>query len=109
MQQDEGTNIDTEHLHPIEYFLSQSIQGVHLLFDNPTLAKILKTPSEEINYFTSENLNKAQEILKKFIKQQSYYDKISFLEKLNSCDFELFVRTYFHIVENTILNTDWKH
>jgi hypothetical protein len=102
--------ISADKLQEIEYLLSQSIQGLHLLFDNVVIAKILSTPTEDMDFFNFENIKRVQGILSDFISQKSLMEKQTFLKELSDEDYELLVRTYFNIVDNAILeSTEFKH
>lgn len=97
--------ISADKLSEIEYLLSQSIQGLHLLFDNKTISQILKTPTEDIDFFSFENVKRVQGILSDFISQKSISEKQKFLKDLDEESYELLVRTYFNIVDNAILES----
>jgi len=102
--------ISADKLQEIEYLLSQSIQDVHLLFNNKAIAKILKTPTEDIDFFNFENIKRVQNILSDFISQKTIGEKQKFLQDLDDESYELLVRTYFNIVDNAILeSTEFKH
>lgn len=95
--------IGSDKLQEIEYLLSQSIQGLHHLFDNEIIGKILKTPTEDMDFFNIENIKQVQGILGDFIAQKSIIDKQRFLKDLDKKSYELLVRTYFNIVDNAVL------
>jgi hypothetical protein len=97
--------ISADKLSEIEYLLSQSIQGLHLLFDNKIIGKILKTPTEDIDFFSMDNVKRVQGILGDFISQKSIVEKQKFLKNLDEESYELLVRTYFNIVDNAILES----
>lgn len=102
--------IGADKLQEIEYLLSQSIQGLHHLFDNEIIGKILRTPTEDINFFNFENIKRVQGILSDFIAQKTMIDKQRFLKNLDRESYELLVRTYFNIVDNAILEASkFKH
>ncbi len=102
--------ISADKLQEIEYLLSQSVQGLHLLFNNNVVAKILKTPTEDIDFFSFENIKTVQDLLSDFISQKTLQEKENFLKNLGDTEYELLVRTYFNIVDNAVLeSTDLKH
>ncbi len=102
--------VGKENLRQLEYLFAQSVQGVHLLFDNASLAKILSKPSEELDVFSFENLDRVQNLFMDFINRETLEEKQAFLDSLSSETYELLVRTYFNIVENAVLEaTDLKH
>ncbi len=94
--------LDDSHLDEIEYLLVQSMNGIHHLFDNKSIAKILGKPSEEIDLFSFENMNRVQELFSQLIAQDSVQAKRRFLHQLDETSYEMLVRTYFHIVDNSL-------
>lgn len=91
------------NLGEIEYLLFQSTQGIHFAFDNQDIAEILKTPVNDEEFFTLENMEKIQDLLSTFIEKKTIQEKKGFLERLSRQDYSLFIRAYFQLVENTIL------
>lgn len=99
--------IQNKQLKEIEYLFNQSTKGFHLLFDdNKKLTSILKTPTAEKHFFSSDNIKKIQSVFTGLIAKKSFQDKKNYLSQLNEENFEILVRTYFHIVDNTILTTN---
>ncbi len=94
--------ISESHLDQIEHLLAQSMNGIHLLFDNQTIAKVLRIPTEDEELFAFQNLDRIQDLFGQLVQQESFEDKIDFLRSLDSDGFELLLRTYFHIVENSL-------
>jgi hypothetical protein len=93
-------------LNQIEHLLVQSMNGIHLLFDNETIARILRTPVEDKDLFQDENLDKIQDLFSRFVQMETFQDKQAFLRSLDKKSFELLLRTYFHIVDNSVLAND---
>lgn len=98
--------INDDHLDQIEHLLAQSMNGIHLLFDNETIAKILKTPTEEKELFHFKNLDRIQELFTAFVQNESLQQKRMWLESLDQESFEMLLRTYFHIVDNSLFAAD---
>ena len=71
--------ISQERLDQIEYLLTQSTKGVHLLFDRDTLINTLQEPIEARDYFSFDNLNKVQTILTEMIPTTHYCRKKTLL------------------------------
>lgn len=94
--------INDAHLDQIEHLLAQSMNGIHLLFDNETIAKILKTPTEEKDLFHFKNLDRIEELFTQFVKNESLQQKRLWLETLDQESFEMLLRTYFHIVDSSL-------
>lgn len=94
----------------MEALLHHSTRGTHILFDNETIAQILKAPTDQKVFLDSEKLKQVQEIITKLIVKRSYNEKLAYLKDLDQTSLEMLVRTYFHIVENTIkANTNQLH
>ncbi len=94
--------IDKEQLKEVEYLFNQSAQGYHVLFDNREIRRVLSRPTEEIDFFSFENVQRIQKILSEFIAKGSIQSKMDFLENLDRETYDLLLRTYFNIVENSI-------
>jgi hypothetical protein len=82
------------------------MNGIHLLFDNETIARILKTPTEQVDLFHFKNLEKIQDLFTEFVKREGLQEKRMWLESLDHTSFEMLLRTYFHIVDNSIFAVD---
>jgi hypothetical protein len=94
----------------IEYMIFQSTQGIHFMFNNSDIAKILSQPSDDKVFFTDANAKKVKSLLTKFLDCKNLQSKQSFLDRLPTEDFELLVRAYFQLVDNTILaHSDLRH
>lgn len=103
-------SIQEKHLDEIEFLLAQSMNGVHLLFENGDIAKVLNKPTEESDLFSFDNMDKIQDLFTKLIEKNSVLEKLDFVQGLAQEDFELLLRTYFHILENSVLAaTERKH
>lgn len=96
-------SLQEQHLDALEGLLAQSLQGFHHLFEHHLVAEILRTPTEEIDFFTFDNLPRVQTLLSEFIANETYLDKVSFLNELSQEDYETLVRAYFHLVDNSML------
>ncbi len=95
-------HVEEYQLDKIEGLLTQSMKGIHLLYDNDTIAQILQKPTEEIEFFTMDNLIRIQELFSQFLELESFEEKQSFLSHLDPDSYEILLRTYFHILENSI-------
>lgn len=105
-----GLDAEVQNLEQIEYLLFQSTQGIHFIFDNADIAKVLGKPTEDKSFFTEENMKKVQGLLTSFLDCQSLQAKRSYLERLPVTEFELLIRAYFQLVDNTILaNSNIRH
>ncbi len=90
-------------LEALEKLLNQSMMGIHHLFENRQIANILKTPTEEIDFFTSKNMDVIQKLFDQLIQKSSIEEKRAFIDRLSPVQYEMLLRTYFHIVESTLL------
>lgn len=109
MKSAQTIKVSQERLDQIEYLLMQSTRGIHLLFDRDVLVNTLQEPVEAKDYFSLENLNKVQDILTEMIKQPTIAEKKHYLSTLDEDVYALFIRTYFNIVENTVLTSRENH
>jgi len=93
----------------MEYFLAQSANGIHFLFDHESIVEILKRPTVDKEFFTLENVCRIQDILEELLEHRGFFDKLNYMRLLSKQDYELLVRSYFNIVENSIFETELKH
>lgn len=73
------------------------------MFENREIAKVMRTPTDEQTFFTFQNMEKVQKLLSTLLEKPTISGKRNFTETLPREDFELLIRAYFHLVENTIL------
>lgn len=90
----------------LEKLLNQSIRGFHHLFNKDQITSILKIPTEELDFFTVENMDVIQKLFNQLIKKNSMQEKQAFIEHLDAKNFEILLRTYFHIVDSTLLTSE---
>lgn len=83
----------------VKYLLEQAIQGNHILFDPPTLKRILETPATPPPDGESYA---AEPHIEKLMSLKGLPEKRAYLERLDPITFEGVVRTYLNIVENTL-------
>lgn len=98
----EPTLVNESQLEELEDFLSQSLRGHHHLFDQDRIKQILKVPTEEVDFFTLQNMDKIQSLILELMKRTNLEEKKRYLQSLSSESYEMVVRAYFHIVDNTI-------
>ncbi len=94
--------IEEQSLRQMEALLNHSAQGVHILFDNQSIAKILKNPTDNKVFMDVQKIKIVQDILTQLIAKKTYIEKVAFLGDLSPENYEMLIRTYFHIVENNI-------
>ncbi len=98
--------ISDSHLDQIEHLLAQSMNGIHLLFDNETIAQVLSTPTEHLDFFHMKNLDRIQELFTELLRRETLAEKQIYLSTLDRESFETLLRTYFHIVDNSLYSAD---
>lgn len=104
------SSIEVQSLESMEALLSQSAQGIHVLFDNQSIATALKSVKDDTDFFDFSKMKKAQDAMTELISKKTYLDKVSFLKSLDEESYQMLVRAYFHIVENTVrASYDYKH
>ena len=96
-------NLSEESLKSIERLLCLSVNGTHQLFDHRDVANILKTPSEDLDLFSFDNVEKVQKLFLEFLDHKTYNEKIDYLKRLSYADYEIVLRAYFHILDNTVM------
>lgn len=85
------------------------MNGIHLLFDNETIADVLKTPTEHLDLFHMKNLDKIQDLFTEFLQRKTLQEKQLYLHSLDRESFEMLLRTYFHIVDNSLMTDSDRH
>ena len=106
-QQINNTNkLKNSDIEALEKLLNQSVRGLHHLFDKQQITEILKTPTEELDFFTVENMTLIQKLFDELIKKDTFQSKLAYIERLDKKKFEMLLRTYFHIVESTIISSN---
>lgn len=97
-------------LERMEALLSHSALGVHVLFDNKSIAAVLRGVKDDKDFYNFDKMKKVQDVMTELIAKKTYFEKVSFLQALDSESFHMLVRAYFHIVENTVrANNELKH
>lgn len=94
--------MDEKNIEALESFLSQSLVGMHHLFDHKAIAEILKKPTQDVEFFSFENLGKIQSLMDELLKRETLAAKKEYLGTLDQKSYEILLRTYFHILENTV-------
>ena len=92
----------------MEALLKQSAQGFHILFENKEIAKALSSAQDDKEFFDFEKMKRIQDVMTELVGKSSYYDKLAYLQELDRASYQLLIRTYFHIVDNTV-RADYPH
>ena len=98
--------VDESQIQELERFLQQSMIGIHHLFEKDSITEILRTPNEETDFFNTENADRIQQLMIQLAQCPSLASKKHFLEDLDPESYELVVRTYFQIVDSTLLSSN---
>ena len=90
-----------ECLEQMDNLILQSAKGIHIHFDKNDISKALRANSKDETDL--EKLKKVQEVLYKFISLKNYNEKSDFLKTLKKEEYNLLIRAYFKIVDNSML------
>jgi hypothetical protein len=101
-QANDKNSVEEKNLERMEALLRQSAQGIHILFDNQSIAEVMGQNQDDKDFFDFDKMKRVQDVMTELIAKKSYYEKVSYLRELDHGSFEMLVRTYFHIVENTV-------
>lgn len=86
----------------VEYLIDQSIQGNHILFDPETLRNALSSPGLPEEDAFEDDRYSAEPHIERLIELPSLEEKRRYLSALDPETRAGVVRTYFHIVENSL-------
>ena len=95
-------NIEETSLERMEALLSHSAMGVHVLFDNKDIAEVLRDVKDDKDFYSFEKMKKVQDVMTELIAKKTYFEKVAYLQTLDNESYQMLVRAYFHIVENTV-------
>lgn len=95
--------VSKRQLEQVEYLISQSIQGNHVLFDLDSVRQVFwhEHTTWETS-FTSEDAYSVEHHLERLILQPTLAQKKAYLEQLDNLTYRKVVRTYFNIIENNL-------
>lgn len=95
-------SLQEKGLEKMEALLKQAALGIHVLFDNEAIARSMRKASDDKDFFDFQKMKRIQEVMTELVAKASYQDKVAYLQELDEASFDMLVRTYFHIVENTV-------
>lgn len=98
----EDSDLQKQSLERMEALLRQSTMGIHVLFDKADIVSAMKDGPQAKDMLDFQKMKKVQDCMTELIAKRSYYEKMSFLKELDQESYKMLIRTYFHIVENTI-------
>ena len=95
--------ISKNQLEQIEYLISQSIQGNHVLFDTETVRAAFAASSKKANSpISNEEAYAVEPLIERLIELPTLAEKRAYLDRLDPGTFRKVVQTYFNIVENSL-------
>ena len=99
-----------QDLEMIEQLLHQSLRGHHHLFPNEKISGVLSKTKDDADFFSFENMDRVQKLFSDLVAKKSVAHKIEYLNKLDNESYEILLRTYFNLLESTILQSaEHKH
>jgi hypothetical protein len=97
-------------LERMEALLKQSANGIHVLFKNSEIAAAIKESDQKVDFCDFNQMKKVQEVMSALVAKKTYIEKMAYIKELDSESYQMLIRTYFHIVENTVrANTEQHH
>lgn len=93
--------IQAQSLERMEALLAQAAKGIHVLFDNKTIAQTLQKDSN-VEPESLEQVKVVQETMTQLIARKTYFEKMAFLQGLDGQTHHLIMKAYLQIVENTV-------
>ena len=96
-------------LEKMEALLKQSAQGIHVLFQNSEIAAAIKNSDEKVDFCDFTQMKKVQDIMSTLIGKNTYIEKIAYIKELDQESYQMLIRTYFHIVGNTVRASTEQH
>lgn len=91
--------IEPNSLRQMEDLFTQSARGIHLLFDNHTIAKAMKTDE----MVAIEDLEQVQTVMTELISRNSIFEKMDYLRDLEPEKLALLVKAYFRLLDSTLV------
>jgi hypothetical protein len=97
-------------LERMEALLKQSANGIHVLFKNSEIAAAIQDSEKKVDFCDFNQMKKVQEIMTSLISKKTFNEKMDYIKDLDPDSYQMLIRTYFHIVENTVrANTEQHH
>lgn len=94
--------LQEQRLEKMEALLKQSAMGIHVLFDNKDITSAMQDNKRAQDIVDFKKMQQIQDIMTSLIAKPSYFEKMSYLKELDQDSYRMLIRTYFHIVENTV-------
>lgn len=96
--------ISKDQMEELQFILSQSESGVHLLFENDCIKKVFSKEIDEIELFSDDKVKEVESLMEDFISIPSISARKTYFETLSEIEQEMIVRSYFNIIGNNILS-----
>ncbi len=109
MSESASKAIQEKSLERMEALLKQSAMGIHILFQNTEIAAAMKNFKDNTDFFDFNKMKRVQDVMTELVAKPSYYEKVAFLKELDQDSYQMLIRTYFHIVENTVRASTEQH
>ncbi len=97
--------LDEQQINNLKSILSQSEQGIHVLFDNSLITQVFKKDYSEEKFFEVENIKEVQDDILKLLQCKTLSEKQGYISSLNELEKHRIVRAYFYIIENNLRST----
>lgn len=98
-------SIEEKNLERMESLLTHSALGVHVLFENKSIAEALREVKDDRDFYDFDKMKRVQDAMTELIAKKTYFEKVAYLRSLEAESFRMVIRAYFHIVENTVRAT----
>lgn len=100
--------VSRQQLKQVEYLISQSIQGNHVLFDADSVRRAFIEPNVDV--FDESLAYSVEPHIERLILLPTLEQKRAYLDGLDIRTREIVIRTYFNIVENNLYeNLEERH
>lgn len=93
--------VSEDQLSQVEYLITQSIQGNHVLFE-PSLVRQVFEELPSNDSFSEKDAYEVEHHIEHLIQEPTLAQKRAYLEMLDSSTLQKVIRTYFNIVENSL-------
>jgi len=98
-------HISDTQMKEIEYIIHQSMNGLHVLFDNATIKRFCGSAENDDDIFDEKRAKRTERLVEIFMSTPTINGRKQLFSSLNEEEQSILIRTYFNIVENNILNS----
>lgn len=98
----QDNSVQEKNLEKMEALLKHSALGIHVLFENHSIARALSQVKDDKDFFDFNKMKLVQDHMTELIAKKTFIEKRAYLHDLDEEAHDMLVRTYFHIVENTV-------